>query len=277
MTRKRHPATSTKLAFLAANAALLVACGGAGDEATESEENGLVGGVRESRWLAAGYVTRAEDSSELLCGATLVAPNVAMTAAHCVYRNRDAALAFGVGEVSSNRRYAVREVHYHPEAHLEAEGFIDPVHALLLNDLAYLVLDVDVPDVAPAELPSAKPQAKCNAKLVAYGLDSGDEVVRKSVDGCVLFNAKLGTDAIFEVMPSYQGAICNRDGDEGHAALIPRADGGSTLIGIYVGSVTQGLTDCRKYVQFLNGYEATFGHLDFYEAAIARGAEAASE
>ena len=61
---------------------------------------------------------------------------------------------------------------------------------------------------------------------------------------------------------------------DGFAALIARDDDTAVLAGIYVGSVTQSLTDCRKYVQFLNGYEATFGYLDFYEQAIQRGAEA---
>ena len=251
---------------------LLFGCGGS--EPAQSEEEFLVDGTPESRWEAAGYVTRADGSSGVLCGAVLIAPNVAATAAHCVYRNREAPLAFGVGEITSGRQVAVEEIHYHPKVSLEAEGFIDLVHTLRMYDLAYLVLEQDVLYVEPMELQASKPEAECNVKLIAYGLGTGDDVVRKSVDGCILFNAQLGSDAIFEVMPSHEGAICNSDGDEGHAAIIARDDDTAVLAGIYVGSVTQSLTDCRKYVQFLNGYEATFGHLDFYEQAIQRGAEA---
>lgn len=252
----------------------LLLCGCGGSEPAQSEEGFLVDGTPESRWEAAGYVTRADGSSGVLCGAALIAPNVAMTAAHCVYRNRDDALAFGIGEIRSGRQFAVEEIHYHPKASLEAEGFIDLVHTLRMYDLAYLVLDQEVPYVEPLELQGSKPEAACNVKLIAYGLGSGGEVARKSVDGCILFNAQLGSDAIFEVMPNHEGAICNADGDEGHAAIIARDDDTAMLAGIYVGSVTQSLTDCRKYVQFLNGYEATFGHLDFYEQALQRGAEA---
>jgi hypothetical protein len=249
---------------------LLVGC--SGNETAQSDDGFLVDGTPESRWEAAGYVTRADGSSGVLCGASLIAPNVAMTAAHCVYRNREAALAFGVGELSSGRRFSIREIGYHPKVSLEAEGFIDLVHTLRMYDLAYLVLDEDVPGVAPMELPATEPETECNVKLIAYGLGDDDSVVRKSVDGCVVLNAQLASDTIFEVMPSHEGAICNADGDEGHAAIIARDDGAPILVGIYVGSVTQSLTDCRTYVQFLNGYEATFGFLDFYEEAIQRGA-----
>jgi len=262
--------TSATRSWLAVSC-LLVGCGG---ETSQSDDNFLVDGTPEGRWEAAGYITRADGSAGVLCGATLIAPNVAMTTAHCIYRNREAPLAFGVGELSDKRQFGVEEIHYHPNVHLEAEGFIDPIHTLRMYDLAYVVLSEAVPDVEPAELGTSKPEAECNVKLIAYGLGDDNAVVRKSVDGCILFNAQLGSDAIFEVMPSYQGAICNADGDEGHAAIVARDDLTPILTGIYVGSVTQSLTDCRKYVQFLNGYEATFGHLAFYEDAIQRGADA---
>jgi hypothetical protein len=40
------------------------------------------------------------------------------------------------------------------------------------------------------------------------------------------------------------------------------------LVGFYVGSVTQGITDCRRGVQFLNGYESAYGYRDFFAEAI---------
>lgn len=168
-----------------------------------------MGGSAESRWRAVGYIAAAGDD-QVLCGATLIAPNVAVTAAHCLYRSRELPLDFGVGEVEDGERTAIRSYTVHPDAQLEAEGSIDLVHSLLLYDLAYLILD-------------------------------------QPVEG---------------------------DGDEGHAAVGSGADGAPVLIGIYVGSVTQAFSDCRKYLQYLNGYEATFGYLDFYREGIAAGAAA---
>ena len=235
-------------------------------------EEALVGGTPESRFLAAGYLASADGSGPALCGATLIAPNVAVTAAHCVYRHRDRKLAFGVGEVSAKARVEVTEVKYHPEAHLEARGRIDLVHTLLLNDLAYMILASPVRGVTPAAIPAAKPAwASCDVRLVGYGKDDSERVTRKGVGGCVVLNAKLGTDQIVEIRPDSGGAVCHRDGDEGHAAIREGAGGAPVLVGLYVGSVTGSLTDCRRYLQLLNGYEESSGHADFYRAAIADG------
>jgi hypothetical protein len=72
------------------------------------------------------------------------------------------------------------------------------------------------------------------------------------------------------------GAVCHRDGDEGHPVVRPRADGKVELVGVYVGSVTGSFTDCRKYLQLLNGYEESSGHADFYRQAMAASAASAA-
>lgn len=54
--------------------------------------------------------------------------------------------------------------------------------------------------------------------------------------------------------------------------MLDRNDGTAPVLhGVYVGSVTQGFTDCRKGAQFLNGYEAMLGFRDFVEEGIAEG------
>ena len=264
---------ATALAALLFSA--LAACSAQTDDpAASSEETGeeaLVGGKPESRFQGAGYLA-AKDAKDdaALCGATLIAPDVVVTAAHCVYRQKGRALVFGTGELAQRNHVPVVETHYHPSTHLEAQSSIDLVHTLLLNDLAYLVLERAVPGVTPIGLPTAKPKwGTCDAELVGYGKSNDDRVIRKGVGGCVVLNAKLSTDAIVEVKPNMGGAVCHRDGDEGHPALRPRADGTAELIGVYVGSVTGSFTDCRRYLQLLNGYEESVGHADFYRDAIA--------
>lgn len=261
---------------------LLAACSASEDDQTApttGDEEELVGGTPESRYLAVGYLTTDApgETDRALCGATLIAPNVVVTAAHCAARYQPQALSFGVGEIKARQRYRVSEFHTHPEAHLEAQGSLDPVHALRLYDVAYLILERAVDGVEPVALDADKPGSACDLRLVAYGPSgSSNTPIRKGLDGCVVLNAKLANDTIVEVRPRSSGAICHRDGDEGHAALRIGADGKPELVGLYVGSVTQGLTDCRRYLQFLNGYEATFGFRDFYLEGIQRGADVLS-
>lgn len=265
---------------LAPLAALLVALNAgcsaetaAPDDEQAAGEEALVGGKAESRFQAVGYLAAASEPTTAVCGATLIAPDIAVTAAHCAHRATKAkgALVFGTGEIGAKRQVGVRELHAHPEAHLEAQGKIDLVHTLLLNDLAYLVLERPVAGVTPAAIPTAKPKwGSCDVELIGYGKSNDDRVIRKGVGGCVVLNAKLSTDQIVEVKPNMGGAVCHRDGDEGHPAIRARADGTPELVGVYVGSVSAAFTDCRKYLQLLNGYEESSGHADFYREAIAR-------
>ena len=74
-----------------------------------------------------------------------------------------------------------------------------------------------------------------------------------------VLNAELASDSIVEIAPRDGGAVCHRHGDEGHAAVVPDETESPVLVGLYVGSVTQWFSDCKKYLQYLNGYEATFG------------------
>ena len=260
-------------ALFAALAIGSIGCGDGAPASGASEEQDLVGGTAESRYRAVGYLA-ARDSEDVLCGATLIAPNVVVTAAHCVYRSRDLALEFGVGEVEDGARYPVASIHYHPDAHLESQGSIDLVHTLLLFDLAYLILDEAVPDVLPASLSTVKPRHGEAVQLVAYGPLGDDATRRKGVRGRVVLNADLASDTIVEIAPRDGGAVCHADGDEGHAAVAPTPQDAPVLVGVYVGSVTQSFSDCRKYLQYLNGYEASFGYLAFYEEGIAAGAAA---
>lgn len=254
-------------------------CAAANEETTDSLGADLVGGRPDARWSASGFLARgssmaALDRSKPACGATLIAPNVAVTAAHCV-TDDSATFAFGTGNTHDGPVVRVVERHLHPDFHPQAEGAIDLVHALRMHDVAYLVLEHAVSGVTPAELPSAAPSSACNVQAIGYRpTDRG--ALRVSAPACVELHLNLATDPIFEVHPDGDSALCVADGDEGSAAVERRSDR-TTLVGIYVGSVTQGLTDCRRGTQFLDGYESMYGYRAFLLDGIERASHATAE
>ena len=95
----RHLRAIAPLAYAAvafALSATTMACSGAAADA-ESQSSGsdLVGGARDLGLAAAGYLVQGGslatvDLSQPACNATLIAPNVVVTAAHCVLREPDA-------------------------------------------------------------------------------------------------------------------------------------------------------------------------------------------
>jgi len=238
-------------------------------------EDELKGGAPDLRFAAAGYLAHGATATEaarakVSCGATLVAPRVVVTAAHCVQSAKNDVWIFGTGNVGQGAPVKVVKVRVHPEFHEAPKTAIDVRYFLRNFDVATLELDRDVVGVVPARLPDEKTAIGCGYRAIGYRAEASHPGVRRSTRACVQLRVDLGGDPIFEVHPVGLSAICHGDGDEGSALVADVDDRGAPLLhGIYVGSVTQGLTDCRRGTQFLNGYEAMHGFRAFVAEGIA--------
>ncbi len=257
-------------------AVVLLAAGCAAEATSETanDDANLVGGQRDQTFAAGGYLTftgagsASSAASTVACNATLIAPRVVVTAAHCVLRHAGAAgWSFGVGDVS-RAAARVTEVHVHPQFHAEAQGSIDLQHALRLFDVAYLVLDHAVPGVRPAALPTDGPSM--GDAVHAIGYHGASSAARMGTPARVMVSVDLAGDPIFEVHPEAHSALCVADGDEG-SPVFAGTNEAPVLVGFFVGSVTQGFTDCARGTQYLDGYESAYGYRDFYAKAIAAG------
>ncbi len=267
-----------RLAVVAAFAlGALVGCATSDEPESSGSEDDIVGGRPDARWPAAGYLAHGSDvaaagKAGVSCGATLVAPNVVVTAAHCVQRAPNDTWMFGAGELGTRAPVRVVSVRIHPQFHEAPRSMVDVRYFLKNFDLATLVLETPIRDVAPATLPAAATPVGCAYRAVGYRADATSRARRRSAGACVQFRLDLAGDPIFEVHPTGSSALCNGDGDEGSPMLETAGDAEPPVLhGIYVGSVTQGLTDCRRGTQFLDGYEAMFGFRDFVNEGVAEG------
>src|SRR5436190_8789329 len=112
-----HAARPRMRSLLLLSISMLALAVGCGSETNSDEgatdEGELRGGSRDLRWSASGYLVRGDDTAKVACGATLIAPNVVVTAGHCV-TDESKPLSFGTGELRSSALVKVKERHVHP-------------------------------------------------------------------------------------------------------------------------------------------------------------------
>lgn len=166
---------------------IVAGCSSASDDGASSSDQAVIGGGHESGFEAAGYLVRNGVPS---CSASLIEPDLVLTAAHCV--DESTVVEFGWGEVSAHttRRSKARALH---------PRYIEPPSGGTVSwqgfDIALLKLESAAP-VVPAVLGPTPRSGKVVS--VGYGATSyvaddagamnpqGAGTERKSAEGFVV-------------------------------------------------------------------------------------------
>lgn len=112
-----------------------------------------------------------DDGSLAICSGTLIAPRVVMTAAHCLV-GAVAAIAAVFPEGGTRTDYEAAGFAIHPKYTLRH---------LTANDVALMILETPVANVAPLPLAQHAPRAGKTVTIVGYGDDGLSGAGRKRV------------------------------------------------------------------------------------------------
>jgi hypothetical protein len=227
-------------------------------ELTDARAEGIVAGERSGTDQDGTVLLRAvlEDGSEALCSASLVGPNLVLTAAHCVTYSIEGDFSCSVrGELIDNGTGGGRLGLLFPAARLEVYGGKAPrksplAHGLKVistlspnvcqDDLAFVVLDtaLELP-VVPMRL--GRPALVHEAVvLVGYGTTRNDEYidyrtqVREQKRGLEI--AGVGPDLIEDGVTDTPPRVLNVEGPSGclgdsGGPLLAEASG--AVLGVY--------------------------------------------
>lgn len=150
-----HPLLRRSLSLVLLSASMALGACAAPEDATTQDDSDVVGGRAEKGFAAVGFLAKGTSTSTLSgpnCGATLIAPDLAITAAHCIEYDTAAAYGFGMGDKADGKIIPAIAVYNHPAYNKTAS----PGQPRYLHDLALLKLATPVPGAVIAPIADAK-------------------------------------------------------------------------------------------------------------------------
>ncbi|MEC9397960.1 MAG: trypsin-like serine protease [Myxococcota bacterium] len=229
----------------------------------------IIGGERSREFAATGALVYG---SKAICTATLIAPDMALTAAHCVSGLASFEMGFRLGANPSSPTIdrAVARVHKHP-------SYIDfnPAQPWTFqngHDLAILELDQEITSVRPANVYLGDPSALLNApaRLVGYGASDVTVVAGKPypVGGGIRRASTVRFDTLTAQALRYTfGGMGACNGDSGGPAFI-EIDGDWVQVGV----TSWGDETCERY----GFYQRLDLHADWIKGIVALSERAVS-
>lgn len=189
-----------------------------------SSTSALVQGRRESGYNYVGYLI---SDKQKVCAATLVKPDLILTAGHCLSVKAGESFSFGLGEFSpdSEELAKVVQVKYANGFNFETDNGPDVAVAKL--DKRF---DLSLP------LTFSSPSQTCGNSLVAYGSGiqkgaaTADQFIKKSGEGCI-----TNPTSTFLIEFSDEVGMCF--GDSGGPIFSSR--GNNELVGVLTGGLIE--------------------------------------
>jgi secreted trypsin-like serine protease len=236
---------------LAAAPILLVSCAAeTGD--TDSTNERVVGGRTETGYAPVGYMVHGQSPSSMTgpyCGATLIAPSVAVSASHCIITHPTDRWGVAFGTAGAGPQYVAKKVFMHP---LYDPNALERWH----NDIAVLIFP------RPISQPAAHVSAAATgdaARYIGYGRTTpgGPDVQTGYTDERKSARQKTtATDALGVYTTGVDGGLCW--GDSGGPLF---RDGTNDVLGV--------LADFNEVFDCHVGNEMIFTSLAAQQAFIA--------